>query len=281
MLKIKYIRQKNSNLYNYLINFNIRTMCLLLAFLVCGCEKVEINPANKQNLNNSNEKSALISAVTTNNSTGYWADLLIKNVTEANNIYSTLSSADIVTWAGVNAATLYYCKTDCSGLLKNLLKQTYGYTDAYIKTWTGTSTPFAVTFYNEIQSKDHFSQVSNVSSIIRGDIIAIKYPAGTSTNTGHIMLVASAPVARTSSAPLVTNTKQYEVSVMDASSSGHGRLDTRYISTGVFNDGIGRGIFRLYTNSTGTITGYSWSTYSTSEYFSLSARPLLIGRLIP
>ncbi len=279
MLKIFQLKLKNSIQLHFLSAFLVRILIVQFIFLVFGCNKVDL-PLNTQNLQPASEKSATIAAVA-NYSPVYWADLMIQNITAANNIYSTLNSGDLVTWAGIKAATIYYCKTDCSGLLKNLLKQTYGYSDTYFKTWTGTSNPYAATFYNEIQAKDHFSQVSNVSSIIRGDIIAIKYPTGTSTNTGHIMLVASTPVLRTSSAPLVSSTKQYEVSVMDASSSGHGSFDTRYISTGVFNDGIGRGILRLYTNSTGTITGYSWSTYSTSEYFSLSARPLLIGRLIP
>jgi hypothetical protein len=95
------------------------------------------------------------------------------------------------------------------------------------------------------------------------------------------MLVASVPVLRTSTAPLVTGTKQYDVPVIDASSSGHGSLDTRYISASNFNDGIGRGILRLYTNSKGALVGYTWSTYPNSDYYSQSQRPLLVGRLIP
>ena len=260
--------------------FNIGLLLLILTLIFSACQKEELSSTAPANLTASVEKAAKISAVTANFTPCYWADLMIQNVTDANNIYSNLNSADLVTWAGVNGATTYFCKTDCSGLVTKLLKQTYSYTDTYIKSWTGTSNPYASTYYNEIKTKDHFSQVSSVSTIKRGDIIAIKYPA-TSTNTGHIMVVASAPVLRTSTAPLVSNTKQYEVSVMDASSSGHGSLDTRYISSGVFNDGIGRGIFRLYTNSTGAIVGYSWSTYSTSDYYTQSARPLLIGRLIP
>ena len=115
----------------------------------------------------------------------------------------------------------------------------------------------------------------------QGDIIAIKYPTGTSTSTGHIMLIAAAPTLRTASAPLITGTTQYEVRVIDASSSGHGSLDTRYISSGNFNDGIGSGYFRLYINSSGGVAGYTWSTYSSSVYYSQSDRPLLVGRLLP
>ncbi len=279
MLKIPKLQTRDSNHFPILKTFNFKMLFLPIAFLVFGCDMAEVNSSDEQNLNVGTEKAAKISTAAANLTPCYWADLLIQNVADANNIYSTLNSGDLITWAGVNGATIYYCKTDCSGLLKNLLKQTYGYTDTYFRTWTGTSNPYAVTFYNEIRAKDHFSQVLAVGSIIRGDIIAIKYPS-TSSNTGHIMLVASTPVLRTSTAPLISGTKQYEVSVIDASSSGHGSLDTRFVSGGIFNDGIGRGILRLYANSKG-IVGYSWSTYSNSDYYNQSARPLLIGRLIP
>lgn len=277
MLGFIKLHPKNSSLTDLKV-FNVMMVALLFSLIVYGCEKTVIvseTAPSTQPL-----KATPNSVAAANQTTCYWADLLIQNVSNANNIYSNVNAEDLVTWAGINGALTYNCKTDCSGLIKNLLKQTYGYTDIYFKNWTGLSNPYASTFYNEIRTKDHFNQISAVTNITRGDIIAIKYPS-TSSNTGHIMLVASAPVLRTSTLPLVSNTKQYEVSVMDASSSGHGSLDTRYISPGNFNDGIGRGIFRLYTNSQGAIVGYSWSTYSTSDYFSQSARPLLVGRLIP
>lgn len=280
MQKIFSIQKKNSSRYNGFQGLDFRMLSFLLPLIIFGCNKTYLNPSDSQNLNLKAEKSAVVPTLAANNTPCYWADLLIQNVAEANNIYSTLNSGDIVTWSGINGAKVYYCKTDCSGLIKNLFKQTYGYTDAYFKNWTGLSNPYAVTFYNEIKAKDHFSQISTVNSIVRGDIIAIKYPV-TNTNTGHIMLVASAPALRTATAPLVSNTKQYEVTVLDASSTGHGNSDTRYISTGLFNDGIGRGILRLYVNTNGTIAGYTWSTYSNSEYFVSSVRPLIVGRLIP
>lgn len=229
---------------------------------------------------NSLNEEILSATVTANQTPYYWSDRMIANVTPENNIYTTTNSLDSVRWAGVNGASSYFCRTDCSGLITQLLKQTYGYSDSYFQTWTGLKNPYAVTYYNEIKAKDHFSQIANVTGILQGDIIAIKYPTSAS-NTGHTMLVAAPATLRTATAPLITGTKQYEVSVIDQSSSGHGSTDTRYISSGNFNDGIGRGIFRLYVNSKGAITGYTWSTYTTSVYYSQADRPLLVGRLIP
>ena len=204
----------------------------------------------------------------------YWANLLVQNILPQNNTYNT--SIDLVTWAGQNGATAYQCTTVCSGFLTKMLTQTYGYTSNYFQSWTGSSSPHAATYYNEIITHDHFSQITQVSQVMQNDIIALQYPAG-SSSTGHIMIVASAPVLRTASAPLVTGTTQYEVSVLDCSSTGHGSTDTRYISSGVFHSGAGRGIFRLYVNSSGNIVGYSWSTYSSSTYYSQSQRQQ-IGR---
>jgi len=216
--------------------------------------------------------------VTANQTPQYWSDLMIANVTAPNNIY--INNFDSVRWAGQAGATGYYCATDCSGLLTALLKQTYGYTSTYFKRWTGYSNPYASSYYNEIVTQDHFLKLNTVTQIQRGDFIAMKYPAG-SSNTGHCMLVVSPPTLRTATNPLVTGTTQYEVVIMDCSSSGHGPSDTRYIDGTNWNDGIGRGVFRLYVNATGSIVGYTWSTYSSSVYYSQSQRQLAVGRLIP
>lgn len=225
------------------------------------------------------QSATIPNAVIPNQSMYYWADLLLRNVAVANNSYNT--TVDSVTWAGQDGARYYYAMTDCSGFLTKLLIKTYGYTSTYFRTWTGTSTPRATNFYNEIVTQDHFTNIRYVTQIKQGDIIAMQYPAGTSTSTGHVMLVVSPPTLRTATAPLVTGTTQYEVQILDCSSTGHGSTDTRYVSTGVFNTGVGKGIFRLYVSSTGLISGYSWSTYTSSVYYSQTQRPIAVGRLVP
>lgn len=217
-------------------------------------------------------------SITANQTVYYWANLMVQNVLPQNNTYNT--SVNLVTWAGQNGATAYQCTTVCSGFLTKILTQTYGYTSNYFQTWTGSTSPHAATYYNEIVTHDHFNQISQVSQVLQNDIIALQYPAG-SSSTGHIMIVASTPVLRTASAPLITGTSQYEVTILDCSSTGHGSTDTRYISSGNFRSGAGRGVFRLYVNSTGSIVGYTWSTYSNSTYYTQSQRQLAIGRLVP
>lgn len=246
-------------------------LLILVLFVSCTKEGLE--------LQNGAETSA-VQLKAANFTPYYWANLEIQNVTPANNNY--VNGTGSMTWAGQNGATTYTCLTDCSGLINQLLTQTYGYSSAYFKTWTGVSRPLAKNYYNEITTRDHFTQIKTVGQIVQGDLIAVKYlVADAGNNTGHVMLVASPPVLRVATLPKVSGTSQYEVAVIDCSSSGHGSTDTRYISASAWNDGIGRGIFRLYVNASGSITGYTWSTYTNSVYYGQNERPLAVGRLIP
>ena len=94
------------------------------------------------------------------------------------------------------------------------------------------------------------------------------------------MLLAGDPRPRSPSGPEVKGTSQWELPVIDSSETGHGPNDTRYKADGTFREGQGQGIFRLYSEeTTGAITGYSWSNLPNSQYFDLVARPLVIGRL--
>lgn len=252
----------------------------LAIFMLMSCSKEDELLSDLSN-NTVNQKTEVpppsAGIISSGNNPLYWVRNLIQNIQPSSNFYDT--KADSVTWAGQQNAVAYYCSTDCSGLLTKLFKQSYGYSNAYFKTWTGYSNPFASSYYNEIVTKDRFSRILNISQIAQGDIIALKYPPG-STNTGHIMVAEGPAILRTASAPLVSGTKQYEIWVNDCTSSGHGSLDTRY-NGGNWDDGVGRGIFRIYADSKGNMVGYTWSTYSNSIYYKQSERQLAVGRHIP
>jgi hypothetical protein len=122
----------------------------------------------------------------------------------------------------------------------------------------------------------------HVRSIQPGDILAVKYPAG-KANTGHVMLAASAPRRIAATEPIVSNTEQWELEVIDSSKSGHGRTDTRHGkgTDGKDHDGLGKGILRLYTGQDGTVSGFSWSKLRHSRFVGQAEEHLVIGRLIP
>ena len=252
----------------------IFNFCLLSLVLLSACSK-DNSISLEENSPLSSQNQPSIQALATTLTPYYWSNLLVTNINPVDNFY--VNSTGSVSWVGQNGATIYACSTDCSGYLNRLLTQTYGYTSTYYQTWMGVTRPLAKHYYSEIVANDHFTQILAATQIQQGDIVAIKYPAD-ATNTGHCMLVAASPTLRTASAPLVAGTTQYELSIMDSSSSGHGITDTRYPTA---DTGVGKGIFRLYVATDGSIAGYSWSTSSGSVYYPQSERPLAVGRLIP
>lgn len=169
-------------------------------------------------------------------------------------------------------------RTVCSSFMTLLLEHTYGWDDHEVKTWLGSTDPDAAPYHNAIVLENGFSRLRQISDIRPGDVIAIKYNDG-SADTGHVMLVDAVPEARAASDPIIPDTTQYAVTVIDSSASGHGPTDTRYRSPGHYTGGIGRGVFRLYANSDGKIVGYAWSLLPKSEYYTRPARALVMGRL--
>lgn len=267
-------------------NFRMKQMlyCFIL-FVFSGafiaCEKEPINSDEFMPMVNNPEAGQPVKgfvAPTALNNPHYWVALMVQNITPATNFYDT--KANLLTWTGQNGASSYACSTDCSGLLTGLLKQSYGYSATYIKNWTGKSDPYASNYYNEIVTQDRFIRVQNVAQITQGDIIALKYPIG-SSSTGHIMIADGPATVRVATAPLVTGTVQYEIPVYDCSSSGHGSSDTRYMSSSSWDDGVGRGVFRIYTDASGAMVGYTWSTYTNSVYYNQTQRQLAVGRHMP
>ena len=205
-----------------------------------------------------------------------WGRSIVANVLPANNSYGT--DPNYIHWAGVDGYTVYENRTQCSSFATRVFKQAYGWSDAYYKTWTGSTSPTAAQYHDLVAAQKGFQPIVGVADIRPGDLIAIKYPAG-SSSTGHVMLVNAVPVLRASTSPIIPYTSQYAVQVIDSSQSGHGPTDTRLQDDGSFHDGVGIGILRLYTDGTDSIVGYSWSTVSNSVYYDQSTRNLVVGRL--
>ena len=205
-----------------------------------------------------------------------WAELLVENIQPENTDYQHKKGT--VKWQGVNGADGYESHTDCSGLLNALLER-YGLKSTDFEQWLGVRRPLAITYHDAIESKNGFARIDRISGVRPGDIIAIKYPPD-ADNSGHVMIVSEKPHRRTKDTePVVAETEQWEIAVIDSSELGHGKTDTRRRTDGSFGQGVGKGIFRLYCDRQGRFTGYSWSTFPNSEYHDQNDRPLAIGRL--
>lgn len=179
-----------------------------------------------------------------------------------------------VTWPEGGAPA--ECRTDCSGLWNALIPRAYPQiTTERLDAWLGKKRPRAEDFFAVMKDQSGFHLRGKIADIHPGDFIAIKYEEG-AENTGHTMIVDSAPSAIDAVAPIVDKTNQYSMLVIDVTSTPHGSSDSRGKGTG-----LGRGTIRLYANPDGTFAGHAWSLSAQSKFRPVSLRPILVGEIDP
>ncbi|MEK6793248.1 MAG: hypothetical protein AABZ39_00615 [Spirochaetota bacterium] len=187
-----------------------------------------------------------------------------------------------IQWPSSNGSAVV--SADCSSLLNELWTRSYLKSDAGLLAVFGKKWPKARDWYRTIDRMKYFLKITNILDIAEGDIIAIYYPRGMvqtgDTNTGHVMLVNTAPKTMKPRTPTVPDAEQYALSVIDSTESPHGKDDTRAKRKDVrSNDsGIGIGTIRLFARSN-AIIGYAWSMTSTNWHAS-NDRPIVIGRYL-
>jgi hypothetical protein len=182
-----------------------------------------------------------------------------------------------VTWTGTVAS-----HTDCSGFIDHLLMHDDGLTQDDFRRWFGSKRPTAERYHDAIVEGRGFASLGSVAELRPGDLIAIKYLTR-HDNTGHIMLVVEPAQRMNPAPPYVDGTTQWSVAVVDSSESGHGTTDTRHKKGdgGRDHDGLGRGVFRLYTDAHGRVTGFAWSTSKASRFVAPEDEHLVLGRFTP
>lgn len=201
-----------------------------------------------------------------------WAADLVTHVAPENNEYG---SPGYVTWAYVGGQLEYRNRSLCTTFVTQVIKHAYALSNDELKRWFGSTSPNVALYHSTITREIGFKRVEAVGDIKAGDILAITYPEG----SGHVALAAGTAALRSPIYPVISGTSQYELPVMDSSSSGHGMTDTRRQANGTWHQGVGKGTMRLYADSAGTIVGYSWSFQSGSTYYPRTVRDLVIGRI--
>ena len=208
---------------------------------------------------------------------------LLANLPAGRNVYGSGGAFISLTADNTSARTV------CATYVTKIIQQTYGTTDAAIRPFLNGSTAFAKNYFAGVVGQTGWVRVMAVEDVRVGDIVVSMYDEALdpSTDTGHVMIVVNATKRSSNTAPLVTETDQWEVWVTDSSASFHGPLDTRAPPS--TEGGIGAGVMRLYASTTqnsttltsGEIAGWSWSTVSASTYYGQSStRPVVVGRLI-
>lgn len=201
------------------------------------------------------------------------AKALVEKVKPENTSYRHKNNE--VSW-GTNGNAV--CHADCSGFINALLLHTGTFKEKDFKNHLGTERPLARHYFDAIIHQRGFVEITRIHEVKAGDIIAIRYPPG-SSNTGHVMLVVNKPDSRTATEPMIKGTSQYEIQIIDSSTSGHGASDSRRMGDGKFHEGLGTGIFRIYTNEQGIFVGHAWSNYPSSKYQDIKARHIVVGRV--
>ena len=215
---------------------------------------------------------------TQSNTLLFWAQKLQQNVNPQNTAYQ--HKDNIVSW-GDDGNSLQ-CYTDCSGFINALMAKTFNWKEDDFKAEWGHKRMFAYHYYDAIVSGNHFRQIKSIRDILPGDLIALQYADRSEheDNTGHVMLIVSSARPHKPSKLVEPNTLQYEVDVIDCSKSPHGKTDTRFNPDGTEYSGLGKGVFRLYTDEQGNITGYSWSTGNPKAGFDPFENPVTVGRFL-
>jgi hypothetical protein len=203
------------------------------------------------------------------------AEELVANVRPADSSYQHRHTQ--VHW-GDHGRGRYESHADCSGLVNRLLEHAYGIAPAELDRWLESGRPKASSYHRAIAERNGFERITRVDEVLPGDIIAIRYPRG-SGNTGHVMVVADVPRAHHATPPVIAGTRQWEVAIIDSTTSDHGQGDTRHSASGHFHPGVGRGVIRLYTDAAGHVVGHAWSPSPRSEFREQQERHVEIGRL--
>ena len=205
----------------------------------------------------------------------YWANQLIQNINQHNTSYE--HKTDNVKWDDNGT---YSCYTDCSGFMNALIKKAFRWNDEVFKKKLGHRHMRAYHYYNAIVSGNQFIQIKNIAQIQPGDIIALQYADRSEheDNTGHVMLIITSPEKHRDAKIVLPQTRQYTVSIIDCSKSPHGQGDSRFLPNGSEYSGLGKGVFRLYTNMQGDIVAYSWSMGNPKASFNPYENPVVVGR---
>ena len=205
---------------------------------------------------------------------------LQENVPASHNSYQHAERISLPSDAPTQPYTMY---ADCSGLAIALLDRAQSLARQRMQFLKGHKRPYAEDFVRSIQQAKGFTRIFSVGNIQPGDIIAWEFQfegdKKIAKDTGHVMIIDSLPTLIVSRPPVIPETTQLELSVIDSSRNYHDPMDTRVQPDGTKIHGIGRGSIRLYVSTEGEIVGFAnnfksamfqpfnpqWSQYSTGK----------------
>lgn len=184
---------------------------------------------------------------------------LLVNVSKDKNRYT---HTDQISFPSDRFSSGYAMNADCSGFVAAFLSRSASVTLNQMVKVTGNRTrPLSEDFTLSILKERGFKRVNRIEDVRPGDIFAWEFSnfldAKAARNTGHTMIIDTIPKKIKSRGPVLENTEQYKIWVIDSSRGPHGPDDTRRQDKEEEIDGLGRGRFRLYVDDQGNIIGYA------------------------
>ncbi|MER5644306.1 hypothetical protein [Streptosporangium sp. NPDC002524] len=214
------------------------------------------------------------------------------------NIYLTGGQSTSVVWGTPGSPTTYFNRSKCGSFVTKVIKRVLpGATDQYLTGNFGSISPTAAQYHDTFTTGAEYfttsadSGLDQLTEIGAGVIIAIKYNSaspGTGDSTGHVMIVAGAPVRydRDGNA----STVEWAVPVVDTTSNPHGVAVTSASSPyqnfrdsradgADENPGVGRGWIFIRTDAANRPQGHWWGVNEnvTTGYHGVADRPISFG----
>jgi hypothetical protein len=196
------------------------------------------------------------------------AERMVAEVKPANNMYA--NGPFTVTWAGVNGRTLTYNKSDCTTFVTALLKTGYGFTARQFEDWFGKSSPSITLYYDAALANTGLRGFKQIDELRPGDLLISKFAPDTGGAAGHMLIADAIPEFKTTKGAQ----KVYDVTIIDCTGSPHSD-DTRARP----QSGAGRGVIRLYTDLSGKLVTWGWSTVA--KPYDAAARPMTFAKVPP
>jgi hypothetical protein len=204
-----------------------------------------------------------------------WARLLLDNIPPGSPLTTYKNNNITVWWDTYSCDPSYLSVTDCSGMITAMLERSYN-----LSVTSGHA--YAFTYADATQNETHgFLNIQDMHQVKVGDILSIRYfydpnnPPKGSFNTGHMGLV-NAPPFQVALEPIIEDTIQWAFPLLDQTSTPHAQNDSR---TAVGAIGLGTGILRVYTETNGSVVGYTWDLTPNSIFYNQSYNALFVGRL--
>lgn len=170
------------------------------------------------------------------------------------------------------------CYADSMTVWNEILPEVYPqFKGRGLDTWLGGLPPQAGHYAKAIESENQFKQVQSLHELRPGDFVAIRYEEG--KEVGHLMMVNAIPKRYEATAPLLDDSFQWLVEIIDLTNEPHGESDPRYRKGGKHEGGFAKANFRFYVDGYGRPLGYTWTPGTRSKLIFQTERKVVFGRL--